>query len=39
MQPMEAAEGMQEEPELPSEEEVEDFMGDMESFNLERSKR
>lgn len=39
MQPMGAAEGMQEEPKLPSEEEVEEFMGDMESFNLERSKR
>jgi hypothetical protein len=36
---MGAAEGMQQEPELPSEEEVEEFMGDMESFNLERSKR
>ena len=39
MQPMGAAEGMQSEPELPSEEEVEEFMGDMETFNLERSKR
>jgi hypothetical protein len=39
MQPMGAAEGMQSEPELPSEEEVEEFMGDMENFNLERSKR
>ena len=39
MQPMGAAEGMQGEPELPSEEEIEEFMGDMESFNLERSKR
>ena len=39
MQPMGAAEGMQGEAELPSEEEVEEFMGDMESFNLERSKR
>lgn len=38
-QPMGAAEGMQEEPEMPSEEEVEEFMGDMEAFNLERSKR
>ena len=37
--PMGAAEGMQEEPEMPSEEEVEEFMGDMETFNLERSKR
>ncbi len=39
MQPMGPAEGMQSEPELPSEEEVEEFMGDMETFNLERSKR
>ena len=39
MQPMGKAEGMQSEPELPSEEEVEEFMGDMETFNLERSKR
>lgn len=39
MRPMGAAEGMQSEPELPSEEEVEEFMGDMENFNLERSKR
>lgn len=39
MQPMGAAEGMQSEPKLPSEEEVEEFMGDMETFNLERSKR
>lgn len=39
MQPMGAAEGMQSEPELPSEEEIEEFMGDVESFNLERSKR
>jgi hypothetical protein len=39
MQPMGAAEGMKEEPEMPSEEEIEDFMGDMEQFNLERSKR
>jgi hypothetical protein len=39
MQPMGKAEGMQSEPELPSEEEVEEFMGDMENFNLERSKR
>ena len=39
MQPMGKAEGMQEKPELPSEEEVEEFMGDMENFNLERSKR
>jgi len=39
MQPMGKAEGMQQEPQLPSEEEVEEFMGDMENFNLERSKR
>jgi hypothetical protein len=39
MQPMGKAEGMQEEPEMPSEEEIEEFMGDMEEFNLERSKR
>jgi hypothetical protein len=39
MQPMGAAEGMQSEPELPSEEDIEEFMGDMENFNLERSKR
>jgi hypothetical protein len=38
-QPMGAAEGMQSEPELPSEEEIEEFMGDMENFNLERAKR
>jgi hypothetical protein len=39
MQPMGPAGGMQNEPEMPSEEEVEEFMGDMEEFNLERSKR
>ena len=39
MQPMGAAEGMKTEPEMPSEEEVEELMGDMESFNLERAKR
>jgi hypothetical protein len=39
MQPMGAAEGMQSKPELPSEEDIEEFMGDMENFNLERSKR
>lgn len=39
MQPMGAAKGMQSEPELPSEEEIEEFMGDMENFNLERAKR
>ena len=37
--PMGAAEGMQSEPEMPSEEEVEELMGDMENFNLEREKR
>jgi len=39
MQPMGAAQGMQSEPEMPSEEEVEELMGDMENFNLERAKR
>ena len=39
MQPMGAAQGMQEEPELPSEEEIEEFMGDVETFNMERAKR
>ena len=39
MQPMGAAQGMKEEPELPSEEEIEEFMGDVETFNLERAKR
>jgi hypothetical protein len=39
MQPMGAAGGMQEKPEMPSEEEIEEFMGDMEQFNLERAKR
>jgi hypothetical protein len=39
MQPMGAAEGMKTEPEMPSEEEVEELMGDMENFNLERAKR
>jgi hypothetical protein len=38
-QPMRAAEGMQSESEMPSEEEVEELMGDMENFNLEREKR
>ena len=38
-QPMSAAKGMKEEPEMPSEEEIEEFMGDMEEFDLERSKR
>ena len=36
---MSAAEGMQSEPKMPSEEEVEELMGDMENFNLERAKR
>ena len=39
MQPMGPAEGMQSEPEMPSEEEIEEFMGDVETFNLERAKR
>jgi hypothetical protein len=39
MQPMGAAEGMKSEPEMPSEEEVEELMGDIENFNLERAKR
>ncbi len=39
MQPMGAAEGMQSASEMPSEEEVEELMGDMENFNLERAKR
>ena len=39
MQPMGAAEGMQSEPKLPSEEEIKEFMGDMENFDLERAKR
>jgi len=38
-QPMGAAEGMQSESEMPSEKEVEELMGDMENFNLEREKR
>jgi len=38
-QPMGAAEGMQSEPEMPSEEDIEELMGDMENFNLEREKR
>jgi hypothetical protein len=38
-QPMAPAEGMQEEPELPSEEEIEEFMGDVETFDMERAKR
>lgn len=37
--PMGAAEGMQVEPKIPSQDEIEEFMGDMENFNLERSKR
>jgi hypothetical protein len=39
MQPMGPSQGMQEEPELPSEEEIEEFMGDVETFNMERAKR
>lgn len=39
MQPMGAAEGMKSKPEMPSEEEVEEVMGDIENFNLERAKR
>ena len=39
MQPMAPAGGMQNEPEMPSEEEIQEFMGDMEQFNLERAKR
>jgi len=39
MQPMGAAEGMQGGSIEPSEEEVEELMGDMENFNLEREKR
>ncbi len=39
MQPMGAAEGMKSDPEMPSEEEVEELMGDIENFNLERAKR
>jgi hypothetical protein len=39
MQPMVASQGMQEEPEMPSEEEIEEFMGDAETFDLEKAKR
>jgi hypothetical protein len=39
MQPMGSAEGMKKEPELPSEEEIEEFIGDVEIFNMERAKR
>jgi hypothetical protein len=39
MQPMSPAEGMKKEPELPSEEEIEEFIGDVEIFNMERAKR
>ena len=39
MQPMGAAEGMKSEPEMPSEKEVKELMGDMKNFNLERAKR
>jgi len=38
-QPMGPAEGMKDESEMPSEEEIEEFMGDVENFNLERAKR
>jgi hypothetical protein len=38
-EPMAPAGGMQEEPELPSEEEIEEFMGDVETFDMERAKR
>ena len=37
--PMSPAEGMQSKPELPSEEDIDEFMGDVETFNLERAKR
>jgi hypothetical protein len=39
MSAMVPAEGMKDEPDLPSEEEIEEFMGDMEDFELERAKR
>jgi hypothetical protein len=39
MQPMSSAEGMKPQPKIPSEEEIEEFMGDVETFNLERAKR
>jgi hypothetical protein len=39
MSAMAPAEGMKDEPDLPSEEEIEEFMGDMEDFELERAKR
>jgi hypothetical protein len=39
MRPMGPAGGMQNEPEMPSEEEIKEFMGDVEQFNLERAKR
>jgi hypothetical protein len=39
MKPMGPAGGMQSEPEMPSEEEIEEFMGDVETFNIERAKR
>lgn len=38
-QPMAPAGGMQSEPEIPSEEEIEEFMGDVETFEMERAKR
>ena len=39
MQPMSSAEGMKPQPKMPSEEEIEEFIGDVETFNLERAKR
>lgn len=39
MQSMNAAEGMKKEPETPSEEEIDELMGDIENFNLEKAKR
>ena len=39
MQPMSSAEGMKSKPEMPSQEEIEEFIGDVETFNLERAKR
>lgn len=39
MQPMSAAKGMQQKPKMPEPEEIEEFMGDMEQFNMEKAKR
>jgi hypothetical protein len=39
MQPMSSAEGMKSQPKMPSEQEIEEFIGDVEIFNLERAKR